>query len=134
LKKRSKTIYRSLQGRCGRFCGECDIYIAYSTSDNEALSRLARKYSEETGREISPDKLKCVGCKGKSSGCWCSSCEVRSCAEDRGMEFCYQCPDYPCDMLSRQFEKYPEARENLKTISKIGPDAWVAAMLTKVNQ
>ncbi|UCE67643.1 MAG: DUF3795 domain-containing protein [Candidatus Zixiibacteriota bacterium] len=133
MKKRSDTIYRALQGSCGRFCGECDIYIAYSTSDDKALSRLAGKHSKETGREISPGKLKCVGCKGQSSGCWCSGCEIRACAEDMGLEFCYQCQKYPCDPLSKLFEKYPEAQGNLKTISKIGPDAWVASMLARAK-
>ncbi|UCC79787.1 MAG: DUF3795 domain-containing protein [Candidatus Zixiibacteriota bacterium] len=108
--------------------------MAYSTSDTKALSRLARKYSEETGKAVSAEKLKCVGCKGQSSGCWCSGCEIRSCAEDKGLEFCYQCQDYPCDPLLKTFEKHPEARQNLKTISKIGPDAWVASMMAKTDQ
>jgi len=37
-------------------------------------------------------------------------------------------------MLQKIFEKYPETRANLKTISKIGPDAWVSSMLEKANQ
>lgn len=126
-------IYRALQGRCGRFCGECELYIAYSTSDHEALTRLAEKYSVECGEDISPEKLKCVGCKGRSSGCRCANCEIRACAEDIGIEFCYQCLEYPCDKLLKLFDKYPEARENLKTISKIGPDAWVSSMMAKAN-
>jgi len=37
-------------------------------------------------------------------------------------------------MLLKVFEKHPEARGNLKTISKIGPNAWVSSMLEKANQ
>jgi hypothetical protein len=37
-------------------------------------------------------------------------------------------------MLSKLFEKYPDASQNLKTISKIGPDAWVSSKLAKANQ
>ena len=95
---------------------------------------MAGRCSGESGKEIPPEKLKCLGCKGESSGCWSSRCEVRSCAQDKGLEFCYQCLKYPCDMLLKIFEKHPEARSNLKTISKIGPDAWVSSMLEKANR
>jgi len=47
------------------------------------------------------------------------------------MEFCYQCLTFPCDDILDFFESHPEARENLRTISKIGPDAWLHGLLYK---
>jgi hypothetical protein len=47
------------------------------------------------------------------------------------MEFCYQCGDFPCKQLQELFKQYPHARENLRIISKIGPDAWVAEMRSR---
>jgi len=75
-----------LQGRCGRFCGECEIYLAYSTDDKKTLARIAREYFEETGKKAAPEKMKCLGCKGQTTSCWSSGCEIRKCAEERGLE------------------------------------------------
>ena len=125
--------YRSLQGRCGCFCGNCEIYIAYSTRDKKTLERIARDNLEKIGKAVSPEKVKCLGCKGQTSSRWNSRCEIRSCADDRGLEFCYQCSEYPCPTLEKHFDRHPEACANLKTISKIGPDAWVSSMLSGPN-
>lgn len=124
-------MHRALQGRCGTFCGDCEIYIAYSTNNIEAQRRIAEKYNKANNCSITPDKVKCLGCKGPAAGCWNGHCKNRACGEERGIEFCYQCREYPCDSLQEFFDHHPEARENLRTISKIGPDAWVYRMLTK---
>lgn len=127
-------MYRALQGRCGLFCGECDIYIAYSTNDLEAQRKFATDYNERKGRNITPEQVKCLGCKGPPASRWHPQCQIGSCADERGVEFCYQCHDYPCDKLQGIFAKYPQAQVNLRTISKIGPDAWVAEMLARIRQ
>jgi hypothetical protein len=127
-------MYRPLQGRCGLYCGECEIYIAYSTNDVNAQQRIARKLSSARGATISSDKIKCLGCKGSASSCWGSTCKIRICAEEKGNEFCYQCRDYPCNEISAFFEKRPAARENLRMISKVGPDAWISAMMSRSQE
>lgn len=124
-------MHRALQGRCGIFCGDCDIYIAYATDNLENRKKIALEYSKGRGKGISPDQVKCLGCKAPDSSCWESRCKIRACAEERGVEFCYQCLSYPCDILVALFERRPDARKNLKDISKIGPDAWLLRMLTK---
>lgn len=124
-------MYRSLQGRCGLYCGGCEIYVAYSTNDTDAQRKIARKLSRARKETILPDQVKCLGCKGPVSSCWGSTCKIRICAEEKGNEFCYQCRDYPCDELGTFFEKRPEARENLRMISKVGPDAWISAMMSR---
>lgn len=124
-------MYRSLQGRCGLYCGHCEIFIAYSTSDTKAQRKIARRFGKERGETILPDQIKCLGCKGPESSCWGATCKIRICAEEKGNEFCYQCRDYPCDELTTFFEKKPAARENLRMISKVGPDAWITAMMSR---
>ena len=124
-------MHRALQGRCGLFCGDCKIYIAYSTNNLSAQRRIASEFAPEQGKALAPEQVKCLGCKGNMSSVWRNNCKIRLCAEDRGVEFCYQCLDYPCEAIEKFFGKHPEARENLRTISKIGPDAWLSMMLTK---
>jgi hypothetical protein len=123
-------MHRALQGRCGIFCGDCEIYIAYSTGNTEAQERIAKELSS-ADRTVSVEQIKCLGCKGTVASVWRSGCKLRLCAEDNGLEFCYQCRDYPCDELERFFENHPQAKENLRLISKIGPDAWLQKMMMK---
>ncbi|HBC47940.1 MAG TPA: hypothetical protein DCZ43_12905 [candidate division Zixibacteria bacterium] len=124
-------MHRALQGRCGLFCGECKIYIAYSTDNSSAQKEIAKTTGKVKGRNMSPEQVKCLGCKGTMASTWRTGCAIRACAEERGMEFCYQCRVYPCDLLQKFHENHPEAKENLKTISKVGPDAWLHNKLIK---
>lgn len=124
-------MYRALQGRCGLFCGDCRIYAAYSTNDLAAQRRLARELGASRGIAISAEQIRCLGCKASDTSFWSRQCKIRTCAEERGLEFCYQCKDFPCEELQGFLENHPQARENLRTISKIGPDAWLAEMLAK---
>ncbi len=126
-------MHRALQGRCGVFCGDCEIYIAYSTDNVEGQKRIAREFSAE-GKSITREQVKCLGCKGNANNPWRGPCKVRLCAEDKGVEFCYQCLDYPCDDLEKSLARHPGARENLRLISKIGPDAWMYQMMNKNNK
>jgi hypothetical protein len=124
-------MHRALQGRCGLFCGECKIYIAYSTDNHSLQKEIAKTTGKVKGRNISPEQVKCLGCKGTMASNWRTGCAIRICAEERGLEFCYQCRVYPCDQLEKFYGTHPEAQENLKTISKIGPDAWLHNKLLK---
>ncbi len=127
-------MHRALQGRCGLFCGDCEIYIAYSTEDADRQQNIAKAAGKVKGRAISPDQVKCLGCKGSMASIWRTGCAIRACAEERGLEFCYQCQNFACDQLLKFFERHLEARDNLRTISKIGPDAWMRSMLTRGRQ
>lgn len=124
-------MHRALQGRCGLFCGDCEIYIAYSTNDKKTQGKIAREYNQLKGKSVTPEQVKCLGCKSTTPSIWRNRCQIRLCAEERGVEFCYQCLDYPCNEIQKFLEKHPQARENLRTISKIGPDAWLSMMLNK---
>jgi len=123
-------MHRALQGRCGVFCGDCEVYIAYSTDNAKAKKRIAMAFNCQ-GKSITPEQVKCLGCKGSANNVWRGPCKVRMCAEEKGMEFCYQCLNFPCDDLEKSFARHPGARENLRLISKIGPDAWLHQMMTK---
>jgi hypothetical protein len=124
-------MHRALQGRCGLFCGDCEIYIAYSTNNLESQRKIAKAKGKVKGRNVAPEQVKCLGCKGTMASIWRTGCAIRACAEERGMEFCYQCRIYPCDQLQQFFKTHSQAEDNLRTISKIGPDAWLHNMLQK---
>ena len=40
----------------------------------------------------------CPGCrKGAAQGCCIPGCPIPSCAKERGVDFCGECPDFPCE-------------------------------------
>ena len=127
-------MHKALQGRCGLFCGGCEIYIAYATDNKECRRQIALDCGQARGKAMLPEQVKCLGCKAPDASYWKTKCKIRICAEDRGVEFCYQCRSYPCDNLQEFHENRPEARENLRLISKIGPEAWLLRMLTDARK
>ena len=57
-----------------------------------------------------------------------TSCEVKKCCIDKGFYACYECDDLEtCDKLKSLFEglHYDASVKNLKTIKKMGLDAWI---------
>lgn len=57
------------------------------------------------------------------------SCNVYPCAEDRGINFCYDCPEFPCDHFHPYADKASQFPHNTKVfnsclIKKMGLEAW----------
>jgi hypothetical protein len=51
-------------------------------------------------------------------------CPVRQCCERKGLAFCYQCNEFPCEIWGKwPFGK--EKIENLKEMKETGAEAWV---------
>ena len=118
-------------GFCGQYCGICPVYIASTTSDIRKKEKLAKKYSKELGKKLSADNIHCWGCRADNKNCWGKGCQIRKCAQEKGIEFCYQCSEFPCPELEKYYEKYPEPQQNLRRISKIGIDAFIAETTSK---
>jgi hypothetical protein len=97
---------------CGLYCGKC---LAYPESPISLLSRQLRKelggFAAMAGRfaAMDPvfdgyaqfqqilDKFSLGGCSGCRSGdCLYRGCRVKRCVRERGVEFCFQCTDFPC--------------------------------------
>lgn len=119
---------RSPVGSCGMYCGKCDIYVASTSSDTKLKANLAAKLSRVKGRKLGPDDIHCWGCWSNNRNCWGKKCEFRRCAMDKGIDFCYQCMEFPCHGLTEFYNSRPEARENLVRISKKGFEAFVSEM------
>lgn len=43
----------------------------------------------------------CSGCRGDNVQCPLTSCSAKDCHKEKGVDFCFQCDEYPCE---RQFE------------------------------
>ena len=87
---------------CGLDCSACPAYRATQAGDMEALARVAEEWSKQFGMEIIPESIVCDSCKtgeGARRSGYCSICQVRGCAVERGVVTCAHCEDYVCDNL-----------------------------------
>lgn len=63
---------KTIESRCGILCGEC------------------------TYRE----QMNCAGCVHIQKPFW-GECPVKACCEERCVEHCGQCEEFPCDLLNQ---------------------------------
>ncbi len=109
---------------CGLFCDACGIYIA-TTEEPDRLERIA------AAKGTVPDDVRCLGCRSDVLYPHCRTCKMKACAEERGLDFCSHCSDYPCEIL-RDFQIQRPHRitlfESLEDIRDHGEPAWRARM------
>jgi len=77
---------RTLIGRCGKYCGECRIYLA-ARGDAAAREQLAHELG------VAPEKISCAGCQGLTPSCYAFGCNIVACLEEHAYRYCAQCPD-----------------------------------------
>ncbi len=99
---------------CGMYCGICSSYLAY----HYQVPRQRGKFSH------------CVGCRPRDKQCsWMKKrCEL---LHDHTVEYCCQCPAYPCGTLEHISERYRTQYgmsflHNLELIRDQGEDALLA--------
>ncbi len=117
-----RAIDASLAGICGAYCGACPVYLAWADQDMPRLEALARELHTTT------DRLMCTGCRTPAAFCFGGDCEVKSCAQERGVAFCPDCADYPCDRI-RRAHVGPAYRgllsRDAKRLHDLGVSAWL---------
>ena len=111
-----------LVGPCGISCRHCSFY---QLKDNSALADFL------VSRGFSRDKLKpCPGCRpteGKCPNANCtretlftdlptggSSCATYICSVEHGVDFCYECPEFPCVKLQPCADMTNDLPQNMK--------------------
>jgi hypothetical protein len=101
---------------CGLDCTECDIRLA--AEDPEIARRTADWFGAELGIDLSLEDVRCEGCKGDRAKHWSPDCWIlQCCVDDRGLEFCCECEDFPCQNLkewAQGSERYSHALQRLE--------------------
>ncbi len=46
------------------------------------------------------EQVNCRGCIEMEKPFWGGECKVKTCCEEKGLDFCGKCEIFPCDMLS----------------------------------
>ena len=66
-------------------------------------------------------------------------CDIYKCIENRGINLCYNCSEFPCDYLHPYTDKAPRRTHNTKVfnlclIKKMGLEAWVKEKAKNVRK
>ena len=65
------------------------------------------------------------GCPGCRAGGGFPQCQVRTCAQERGLEMCGQCPDFPCDHVQALGARYPTLIADNRRLQAVGLEQWI---------
>lgn len=107
---------------CGLDCGGCPAHLAWLNNDQELRRRTAREWSEMFKSDIAPEQINCTGCQSAAEPLFghCHQCEIRSCAQARGLDTCAPCPEYACSRLDFVHKAVPLARQTLDGLRSQG--------------
>ena len=88
---------------CGNDCSECPRYVGHPYEKTpEELKHTAEMWFRIGYRDtvVSNEEIACTGCKPEN---WCRY-NVVGCCQEKGIETCADCPEYPCGNLKKCYE------------------------------
>lgn len=121
------TNEKNLIAPCGNFC---DMYRCAAHGDVVGQEKLAERFRKHLGvPDAQADWMACVPCRENIDKCWSGDCKVfHCCVKQRGLDFCSDCEDFPCDLL-KPHSGCPPAHNlkvfNLVRIKKLGWKKWL---------
>ena len=113
---------RTLTAPCGLDCFNCPVYEGLIT--DETKKGMAGYLN------LPPEEVACKGCKPEDGRCrFSQNCETWACAKDKGVDFCYDCAEFPCGLLAptEKGSNYPHNMKvyNLCRMKLNGIDSWI---------
>jgi hypothetical protein len=95
---------------CGIDCSDCELFRA---KDDPALMEAL------IAKGLKRESLPCPGCRPAKGLCpvIAGVCVTYACVEKRGVEFCYECPDFPCEKLNPAAHRADILPHNLKAFN-----------------
>ncbi|MBQ7182863.1 MAG: DUF3795 domain-containing protein [Clostridia bacterium] len=108
---------RKLIAFCGLDCEKCEARTATVNNDEALRVKVAAEWSELNGVEITPEMIRCVGCRidGVKTPYCDRMCPIRQCALSKGVDTCGSCDEMDtCEKLAAITGNAPDALKNLK--------------------
>lgn len=101
----------ALLAPCGLHCGMCPLYKALS--DEKLRGTLSQRMN------LPPEKAQCEGCRAVDGNCPVigERCATYICAEEKDVEFCSDCSEFPCSKLLPCTDRADSLPHNLKIYS-----------------
>jgi len=104
---------------CGLLCNECLAYKATLADDDNLRETTAQFWSTIYGTHHTKEDIVCQGCMTPGSKyAHCQKCDFRLCAQQKKLQNCAECPDYPCEKLAQFLENLPTAKLVLDELRK----------------
>jgi len=129
MEKTNDNLYapdKRLAAVCGLFCPACHIFIG-TKEDPKRLEAMARRLRRPL------EEMQCNGCRSTKRCFYCETkCTMEKCAEAKGVAFCGECAEYPCQDLKAFQAEMPHRIELWKSqlrIKEVGYERWYAEMI-----
>ncbi len=132
---------------CGLDCGRClsnpESPIATLARDlrrelggfaamAERFAGMDPAFAQYPGFAAVLDRLADADCSGCRDGrCLLTSCGVKDCAPAHGVDWCCECPEFPCEKSNLPPMLRQRWRRNTERIRELGPAAWLDAIRKK---
>lgn len=126
--------YRLMTAPCGLDCFNCPVHLS---KDNEKLRKLIA-----SARNIPEGRVACSGCRNHNGTIpfvgMSEPCDVYKCITAKGLDFCSDCADFPCDFLHPYADRASEVPHNTKVfnlalIKKMGLQKWAEDKAAEVK-
>lgn len=113
---------------CGLNCAKCDIYQACH-GDDRLRNEIVEWFKKERNEDLKPEQIVCEGCRGARDRHWSPDCGMMNCALERGLQYCFECEEFPCKIVnefgSDGVSHHERTIENMKRMKEIGLEAWI---------
>ena len=123
--------YKQMTAPCGLACFECALYL--TREDPEKRARIADFLG------IPEDQAVCLGCRPQQGVIPHNpmTCRVYPCVQEKGLDFCCDCDDFPCEHLHPYADEAARKPHNTKVynlclIKKLGLEPWAQNQAKKV--
>ena len=125
--------YRKMTSPCGLDCFNCPMYLAEDT-------QLRVNISEKLG--LPYEKARCDGCRSEHGTITfmgaTEPCDIYKCTDRKGISFCFECTDFPCDYLHPYADQASVRQHNTKLfnlclIKKMGLEPWAEGKAKSVK-
>ena len=134
--------YEQMTAPCGLDCFNCHFFLA--RKDEEAMSTV-KQLSEEFN--IPVEIMFCNGCRSHNGQIPLQKnvfgdthrCAAYECSKEKGVKFCGDCEEFPCDNLHPYADKADTLPHNTKVfnlclINKMGLEKWAESKASMVRQ
>lgn len=99
--------------RCGFRCDLCLAYKPNLADDPSKQQKLSDGWYKYFGFRLPPSGICCDGCMTDNPKLIDSSCPVRPCVIEKGLDNCSQCELHVCEKLTQRLVSYEDVRQKV---------------------
>ncbi len=119
---------------CALYCGLCAQKGRIPETAETLLNTMKKEGYEYWGSDIPGFDpfwrfLKELAIKNENNcrdnNCGYPGCPIRKCAQEKKIDICIECDEYPCDHFDFLIKRYPHIIPGGKRMKEIGYDAWI---------